>query len=274
MHEKYQKRWATIIDNIDKGAVQPEELKQVVDILLSLINDIKVYSDKNKEKLSSDFSKENKKLNNDLESLTKKIDSKLETLTKNDDFIKNINSVKSDLDKLRGDMPEMPELDDIVERITEIEDEVNEIEVPDIEEIEQDLPKLGFAIRDGLELITNEEDKLSIDAIGYLRKELDDLKRKVELKTSNTVFVGGSNSSGKVVRSYDLTGLDGSTKTFALPAFYRVISVHSSSFPFVFKPTTDYTTDGSAMTITFTSEIDAPTALASGNTIIITYSEI
>jgi len=49
--------------------------------------------------------------------------------------------------------------------------------IPTIDTIEQDLPKLGDKIRDGLELITNEDDKLSIEAIGFLRKELDELKK-------------------------------------------------------------------------------------------------
>lgn len=274
MNEKYQKRWNDLIENLDKGAVQPEELKQVVDILMSLISDVKKYTDKQKEALSKDLENSASKLSNEIISTSKKLENKVETFTKNEDFIKNINDIKSNLDRLRGDMPEMPELSDIEDRLGELEDEMDEVEIPDIEEIEQDLPKLGTAIRDGLELISDEKEKLSISAIGFLRQELDELRKKIEIKSSNTVILGGGSSGGKIVRSYDLTGLNGSTKTFALPAFYRVISVHSSSFPFIFKPDIDYTTDGLAMTITFTSEVNESTALANGTTIIITYSEI
>ena len=79
---------------------------------------------------------------------------------------------------------------------------------------------------------------------------------------------------GKIVKVHDLSAsLDGVTKAFPLPAFWRVISVSSSSAPFTYRPTTDYTVDGSAHTITFTSEIQAASSLQSGQTLIVMFAE-
>mgnify|MGYP001582261773 FL=1 len=115
-----------------------------------------------------------------------------------------------------------------------------------------------------------DEDKLKIDAIKDLQEELDKLKKQVNQK----VYVGGGAAEGgRIVRVEDISSsLNGSTKTFSLPAFWRVISVHSSSFPNAFRPTTDYTVDGSLMQITFTSEIDATSVLSTGQTVIVLYS--
>ena len=130
-------------------------------------------------------------------------------------------------------------------------------------------PDTADDIRNKLELLPDGE-KLKIEAIENLREELDELKKR----RGSTTVIGGGSSGGGIVKAYDLSAsLDGVTKTFALPAFWRVISVNLTSFPSVLRPTVDYTTDASAMTITFTSEIDAATALATGQTCLIIYAE-
>lgn len=146
-----------------------------------------------------------------------------------------------------------------------------------LEQVENDLPQLGEKVRDSLELIQDEDEKLKIKAIGYLQEKLDELERKIRAISSGsgkTMYVpSGGGSGGHTMMVYDLSAsLDGVTKTFSLPAFWRVISVQSSSFPNAFRPTVDYTTDGSLNTITFTSEIDAGGTLAAGQTVIVTYS--
>jgi len=130
-------------------------------------------------------------------------------------------------------------------------------------------PDTPEVIKQKLESL-EDEDKLSIKAIKDLQEELDKIK-----KMKGTVqYVGGGGVGKHNVVAYDLSAsLNGVLKTFSLPAFWKVISVHSSSFPNAFRPTVDYTTDASASTITFTAEIDASTTLATGQTIIITYSE-
>ena len=139
-----------------------------------------------------------------------------------------------------------------------------------IDQIEKDIPKLGFAVRDALELLTGRE-RLDIKYIKGWKKALAAIKKETKIFYAGG---GGGAEGGRTVLSYDIYDqLDGSTKTFTLPAFWRVISVHSSSFPNAFRATTDYTTDASAMTITFTSEINAATTLATGQTVTIVYSQ-
>lgn len=130
-------------------------------------------------------------------------------------------------------------------------------------------PDTADDIRNKLELLPDGE-KLAIDAIQDLREELDELKRARANSTSTTTF---AISRGQI-KLYDLsTQLDGVTKTFALPAFWRVITVESTSAPAAFRPNIDYNTDGNAMTITFTSEIDAGSTLAAGQSLNIIYAE-
>jgi len=128
-----------------------------------------------------------------------------------------------------------------------------------------DTPK---EIRDKIKTLKGNK-RLPISAIKDLKKKLIEIGKQKIIQT-----VGGGGGGGHTMKVYDLSdSLNGVLKTFSLPAFWRVISVHSSSFPNAFRPTTDYTTDANAMTITFTSEIDAGTTLATGQTIIVTYSE-
>jgi uncharacterized protein (DUF885 family) len=62
--------------------------------------------------------------------------------------------------------------------------------IPEIEEIAKDLPKLGAEIRNGLELLPDGE-KLSIEAIQDLRKELDDLEARIGSTMGKNVLGGG-----------------------------------------------------------------------------------
>lgn len=127
-------------------------------------------------------------------------------------------------------------------------------------------PDTPQAIRDKLEELKG-DNRLDASAI----KGLEDRLKKIEKQ--GPVYVGGSPGKG-AVKAYDLSAsLDGVTKTFALPAFWRVIMVQSSSFPTAFRQITDWTSDAAAMTITFTSAIDETSTLAAGQTIIIIYAE-
>lgn len=126
-------------------------------------------------------------------------------------------------------------------------------------------PDTADDIRNKLELL-NGDDRLKIEAIRDLREELDALKRT---NTYHTFAV----QRGQL-RAYDLSDqLDGVTSTFNLPAFWRIISVQSTSTPVVFRPTIDYTANASVPSITFTTQIDPATTLASGQTLLVIYAE-
>ena len=137
----------------------------------------------------------------------------------------------------------------------------NEVQKPILDSVEKDLPKLATAIRDALELLVGDE-RLDISAI----KGLEELKKTSEQKTA--IMVGGKARNS--VHIYDLSSqLNGVLKTFTLPSNFGVIGVWCSAFPNAFRPTIDYT-EGNR-TITFTSEINAATTLAAGQTVVIQY---
>lgn len=77
---------------------------------------------------------------------------------------------------------------------------------------------------------------------------------------------------GPEVQIYDLSSqLNGVLKTFSLPAFRLIFDVRSSSFPYAFRPTVDYTVDYSLMKITFTSQIEASSTLGTGQTLYVLF---
>ncbi len=81
---------------------------------------------------------------------------------------------------------------------------------------------------------------------------------------------GSTKGSGDIVHLYDLSSsLDGATKIFTIPSHRKIVLVTSSSVPFFFRPTTDYT--DTSTTITFTSVVDAPSMLAAGQSLGIQY---
>jgi hypothetical protein len=130
---------------------------------------------------------------------------------------------------------------------------------------EEDLSKLGPIYRDALESLKN-EDRLDASAI----KNLDSYIKKQSITSQQPIYVGGSGQHNVI--AYDLSSqLNGVLKTFNLPALWRVISVHSTSFPYSFRESVDYT--WTLTSITFTSEINEQTTLASGQTLTLIYSE-
>lgn len=136
-------------------------------------------------------------------------------------------------------------------------------------------PDTAEDIRNKLELFIGgpEDDKPKIEVIGHLREELDAFKKKLSSLSQGNGHQVVASQRGQI-KLYDLSSqLNGTLKTFALPAFWRVINVSSSSFPNSFRPTVDYTVDASVPSITFTSEITAAATLATGQTLLVEYAE-
>lgn len=122
----------------------------------------------------------------------------------------------------------------------------------------QGSPDTAEDIRNKLELLEGDE-RLSIDAIRGLKEEL----------AKKAVVTGGGIVGRDLVKNYDLSSqLDGVTKTFNIPGTWSIIGVYCSSFPHALRPTIDYTY--TPQTITFTSEIDETTTLATGQTVVLT----
>ncbi len=118
------------------------------------------------------------------------------------------------------------------------------------------------------------EEEVDMEVIKGLVKKLEELEEKLSAKRQEGTFIsgGGNNGGGHVVKAHDLSPqLNGVLKTFNLPAMWRVISVTSSSFPTAFREGIDYT--WTPQSITFTDEVSASGTLATGQTLIIIYSE-
>lgn len=112
-----------------------------------------------------------------------------------------------------------------------------------------------------------EDERWEIEDVNGLEEELKRL-----LKARSTTIFGGA-PTGHLMQSYDLSSqLNGVLRTFTLPAFYQIVSVHLSSFPGILRPTTDYTWNANTFTITFTSEIP-DNSIATGQTCIVLFTE-
>ena len=112
-----------------------------------------------------------------------------------------------------------------------------------------------------------EGERWEIADVNHLRKELDEMKRMIQHSSGG---MGGGITGRDIIKDIDISAqLDGVTKTFNIAGVWNIISVNLSSFPYgSCRKNTDYTF--TATTITFTSQIDAPTQLASGQSCVLT----
>lgn len=258
------------LEELFSNTVDREEVAKTVKVILESIDvlkdQIKADIESRHENMQKNFEKLNtliKNAENNANSGTSRVKDGLVR-----DIKETATSLRQEINTLRSEIPELPDFSFLDKKLMELQ-----AKIPSITDLENKIPVLGIQIRDGLELLTGDErlDKSAIKGLEDIEKDITNLKNNKGNKTIYT-GTGGSSSGGRNVQAYDLSSqLNGVLKTFTIPAFWRVISVHSTSFPFVFRPTVDYTTNGS--TITFTSEITADTTLAAGQTIIIIYAE-
>lgn len=140
--------------------------------------------------------------------------------------------------------------------------------------IDQLPPEQEETAKETADRLNTEKEIIEQETIKGLIKRFEDLEDRISKAKGTTNIIGGAIGGGHTAKVHDLTdSLNGVTKTFALPAFWRVLNVYSTSSPVIFRPIVDYTTDASAMTITFTSEINESTTLSSGQTLLVLYSE-
>jgi len=110
-----------------------------------------------------------------------------------------------------------------------------------------------------------------IEDIKDIREDIKELKE--DMKKQKSRVMGGGIMGRDLVKEKDISNsLDGSTKTFNIPAFYSIISIDLSSFPYgALRKNVDYTYNGNVGTITFTDTIDAASQLKNGQSCIITF---
>jgi len=119
----------------------------------------------------------------------------------------------------------------------------------------------GEEIRKSLERLES-DDRLDKSAI----KGLDEWMRSIAGGRRFAILGGGRNA----VEYTDLSSLlDGVTKTFSVPK-RRFVALMYSSAPFIYRPTVDYTGDGTG-TLTLTSEVSAP---ETGQSLILLHSRL
>ena len=133
-------------------------------------------------------------------------------------------------------------------------------------------PDTSEQVRDKLESIEGEDNKLEINAIGHLEEELKKLRKQIS-DISTRPIIGGV-ASRDIVRSMDISDqLDGVKKTFQTSAMYRVIAVLMSSTPAA-APRENIDFTWSDTSLTFTAQVDASTSLAAGQSVIILYTSL
>lgn len=262
---KHEKFLLQLQKNMEGGAVQPDELIEVIKVVLTVVKEANSVLESKIQELdlvSKDKASTIMKKVSEVELYMKSLDKTADI----GEVLKNTQLLSQELALVKSQIPTID--------ISPLEEKIN----TSIIELEKKIPSLPKELT-GEDIVRKIND-LPTDDESYLinPEHIKDLKKLFETWARNlglgrTVVVGSSvGGGGRSVRSYDIySQLDGVTKTFTLPAVYRIISVHSSSFPYSFRETVDYT--WTPTSITFTSEINAASTLAAGQTITIIYSE-
>lgn len=101
-------------------------------------------------------------------------------------------------------------------------------------------------------------------------EHIKDLKKFVKKYAPSNQNITAGIIGRDIIKDIDISAqLDGVTKTFNLPAVWNIISVNLSSFPYgSLRKSIDFTYTPTS--ITFTSQIDASTQLATGQSCILT----
>lgn len=240
------------MDEMLASAVTQEEMVVAVKAILDTVKKVEeriVSSVANNKSLSDST---NTALRADLHDLEQRITSAIGQTSTNmgQNLTQSVQQLREEVNTVRRLIPTLP---DYTETFAAIEAKIPTLPAE----------KLGEDYRNALEALP-EGDKLSITAIEKLEERL---KRLENRPTGGGG--GGVASSRNLFQDYDLSSqLDGVTKTFNIPAVWNIISVDTSSFPHALRKNVDYTY--TPQTITFTSEIDAATTLAAGQTVILT----
>lgn len=259
LNEQQQRKIEAMLKALEGFVASPEEVAETVKLNIELLKELRIYLE---DKLASEHSEFKKEV---LRLLIEKVSFETE---------KAINPLKNKLARLE----EKPDLALVERKIKDLESTFNKILSAEIKSVKKEIPEQIIetpeTVREKLEALQGEK-RLDKKAIKGLQEELETLKKEVK-EASKTVNITGSVGGGTraaSVQFHDLSSqLDGVTKTFTLPKFKKIIGVWASSAPWVFRPTVDYTLSGNA--ITFTSEIEAASILATGQSVIVLYGQL
>lgn len=242
-----------------KGVPTREEFAKIVGIFTAQFGKLETKLDEKIQKmLNAEFLRSLQAIKDEYSSTIARLRGDAQSSV--DNYLKSLDAKKWFDDfaiKYQKRLAEIPDTSDLAQQAADL--------VP-LQEIKDETPE---ETRDKLEKLRGEA-RLDVSAIKGLEEYVKKNSGSGDIRFVPATGAGG----GRTVKSYDLSDqLNGVLKTFSMPAFYRIISVHLSSFPNIMRPTTDYTSDASAMTITFTDEITVSSSLNTGQTLIVVYSE-
>lgn len=262
LQDQKSKRAEQILKLLSESMSQ-EEFIQAFEKVLEVVRDNKKANDRVLEGLKQDFKQKTSQLENvsrqEFAVLAKDLMRNVDTVLKGNDrkTLDIIEGLKREMQSFKAS--EQKVINEVIKQIPEPEKGEDADEEAIQKRIEEDLPKLGERIRDGLELL-KEDERLDVKAI----RGLEDLLKKVESKISSVGNGGGGGSFREHFIEIDLSGeLNGVLTEFNIPAVYKIISVDLSSYPYgTLRKDTDYSYTNT--TITFKSTIDASTQLSAG----------
>lgn len=235
-----------LIKDLDKRLVTPEDLADFLEEVVKMIGDIRAEQDDFVGMSRDGFDTFKKELTEEIE--------ENRTLARFDDSEAIRTGMADLLAKIEAKMQEVDTRMELVRDGIDADEEVvaeraaemaaKMIEIPEPQDLVPDLEEIRTRIQE-------------------LSDKIDKLPKQTQW------FTGGAASPREFIKNIDISAqLNGSDKTFNIHAVYSIVSVHCSSFPHALRPTIDYT--WTPTSITFTSEIDAASTLASGQTVIIT----
>lgn len=265
MNEKEIKRLREMQKAFDGGAVQPDELKQVIDVILGIVKELKT-------RLEGQIAEGDSQVVRNLEGLIPDVKSVEKRLADAIEKVKGISSkevktlialIKGEMNEIRSIIPTMPDLSVLEAKLEEVK-----ISIPVLKDTILDTP---VQIREKVQSLP-EGERWNIADVSDLRREIDTLRNELRSIPRGTISGVGGGTRSASVAYYDIPSLDGVTKAFTIPKFKKVIMVVCSSTPFIMKQGTDYTLAGRALT--FTSQIDAASTLATDQTVTVIYGQM
>lgn len=248
MNEKQLKRINEFMKSIEGGAVQPEELEQVFELLVVVIKEQKKEFDNIITSVINELADKISTQKEELSSNVKELSSKISDILKDKDELKN-NTIKlkddfrEELENIMSSIPTIPDLKPINEKLVEIENKI-----PTIKE------ETPIETRDKLEKLRGDE-RLDKSAIKGIDEEVKRLDKKIDDKPTGRM---GGMRKVPIIKRYNLSSqVDGVTKTFTLPKdTVDIVGVFGTQFPINFNAGTDWTFAGGVLTLT--SEVSAP----------------
>lgn len=195
--EKQLEKVEKLFSMISEEYIKPEDMEEILVALMTAINEVKSNLEQNIALNKGELENKYSTLYTELESLEKTV---TKSLTKIEGKMSNdLNSIRQQIydkiNEIQELIPEKTDLSTILTDIEEIKSKLNEEDVPE--------PEDPYECRNELEAIDNESEKLKIEAIQGLRKELDDLEKKIKSSGGRNIFGGGFNVSALNIHIID-----------------------------------------------------------------------